>query len=279
MVMFLSSMVTMVRPGRSGSQWDFGRISCRPDGPLHTTFTGVRGGGGKLRRMRWVGIIAALALAGCSRGGSEDTMPPRPARALTGAQAHAPAPATAGALAQVPDGAQARRRLGYVDLERLAAAELPFSARAVAARVVGRAPSGATAVVKVGDGPAHAPAGPAPETSAITPAAQSAVQSCLGDALAQTIVGMGHDAALGVGLAESDDPPAGLQLRLCGAPRYIRHLHDMERALERHGVAAAEREIGEREIVAGVVAADALPPHQVLRLLAGGRELRALAWR
>jgi hypothetical protein len=199
---------------------------------------------------------------------------------LTGAQAHAPAPETAAALATIPDGPQARRRLAYVDRERLAATDLPFSARAVTASVVGRAPAGSTAVVKVGEAPAAMPGdGPPPETSAITPSAQSAVQSCLGNAVAQTIVGMGHDAAIGVGLAESGDPPAGLQLRVCGAPRYIRHIPDMQRALERGGVTAGEREIGEREIVSGVVAADALPPREVLRLLAGGRELRALAWR
>ena len=112
------------------------------------------------------------------------------------------------------------------------------------------------------------------------------MQSCLGDTLAQTILGpatMGDDAALGVGLAESADEPAGIQLRLCGAPKFIRHIHAMEKRLERDfgdlNAVIAEREIGEREIVTGVVAAEDLPPRQVLRLLAGGRELRALAWR
>jgi hypothetical protein len=133
---------------------------------------------------------------------------------------------------------------------------------------------------------AQALADAAPETSAITPAAQSAVQSCLGDTLAQTILGpatMGDDAALGVGLAESGDEPAGIQLRLCGAPKFIRHVHAMEQRLERRFTDAnaviAEREIGEREIIAGVVDAAELQPREVLRLLAGGRELRALAWR
>ena len=90
---------------------------------------------------------------------------------------------------------------------------------------------------------------------------------------------------MGVGLAESADQPAGLQLRLCGAPKYLRHLHAMERRLERRfghlGRAAviAEREIGEREIISGVIPAADLPPRQVLALVAAGRDLRSLAWR
>ncbi len=128
----------------------------------------------------------------------------------------------------------------------------------------------------------------APETSAITPIAQSAAQSCLGDTLAQTIVGpgtLGDDNALGVGLAESGDAPAGIQLRICGAPRLIRDLHAMERRLDdRFGhlgerATIEEREIGEREIVAGTIAAGALRRRDVLQLLSGGRALRALAWR
>jgi hypothetical protein len=265
--------------------------------------------------MRRLWIVALLVLAGCSSG---DPAPERVSRpALTGAQAHAAAPGTAGALTQIPDGEAAQRRLGYVAVEALGQAELPFSARDVTRRVLGAGAAalpetGVTSAVQVGDdatvlrgdvldsvdgvpsgddgvvvgAEAHALADPSPETSAITPAAQSAVQSCLGDTLAQTILGpgtMGDDAALGVGLAESQDTPAGLQLRLCGAPKFIRHIHATQKRLEaRFGDAEAvieEREIGEREIVAGVVAAGDLPPQQLLRLLAAGRELRALAWR
>jgi hypothetical protein len=265
--------------------------------------------------MRRLWIVALLVLAGCSSG---DPAPERVSRpALTGAQAHAAAPGTAGALTQIPDGEAAQRRLGYVAVEALGQAELPFSARDVTRRVLGAGAAalpetGVTSAVQVGDDAtalrgdalgsvdgvpsgddgvvvgagAQDLADPSPETSAITPAAQSAVQSCLGDTLAQTILGpgtMGDDAALGVGLAESQDTPAGLQLRLCGAPKFLRHIHAMQKRLEaRFGDAEAvieEREIGEREIVAGVVAAGDLPPRQLLRLLAGGRELRSLAWR
>ena len=130
-----------------------------------------------------------------------------------------------------------------------------------------------------------------PERSAITPGAPSAAQSCLGTTLAQTIVGparMGDDAAIAIGLAESRDAPAGLQLRICGAPHYIRHLHAMERTLKARfgdlrtadGRAAivGGQEIGEREIVAATVPADALPARRVLELLSGAGRLRALAW-
>jgi hypothetical protein len=123
-----------------------------------------------------------------------------------------------------------------------------------------------------------------PQTSAITPNAQSAVQSCLGDVLAQTIVGpaeMGADAAVGVGLAHSATEPDGLVLRICGAPRLIRHVHALEKQLQRHFEAATveEREIGEREIMTAVVDLDALPAERALALLEVGPELRALTWR
>ena len=263
-------------------------------------------------RRSWIAVV--IVLAGCSSGSPGE--PPAARPALTGAQAHAGAPGTSGALTQIPDTEATRTRLGYVAVDALAQADLPVSARAVERRVLGAGAAavpegGVTSAVQVGadatvlrgdvagldgvpsgeDGvvigmEAQALADPAPETSAITPAAQSAVQSCLGDTLAQTILGpatMGDDAALGVGLAESGDEPAGVQLRLCGAPKFIRHIHAMEKRLERDfgdlNAVIAEREIGEREIVTGVVAAEDLAPRLLLRLLAGGRELRALAWR
>lgn len=225
-------------------------------------------------------VSAALLVAGCL-GGDEPaeeaaTLPPEPV--LTGAQAQAPASTTAGTLVRVPDGAAARTRLTYADVDALRAADLPADPDRVLRQVLGRVPD---AGVTADPAPANAP----PEVSAITPVAPSAAQSCLGDTLVQTILGsktMGRDAALGVGLAVSGDAPAGVQLRICGAPHYIRDIHAMERALRARfgdGALVGEREIGEREIVFATVAAGELPERQLLRLLAAGEELRALAWR
>ena len=178
------------------------------------------------------------------------TEPQPPAPTLTGAQAHAPAPETAGALALIADGPAARRRLGYVDPDRLANTGLPV--RDVSMSVLGTTTD--APAIRVGNDVTAVADGPPPETSAITPAAPSAVQSCLGNAVAQTILGMGDDAAIGVGLTDSGE---GVQLRVCGAPHYVRHLDVMERALVRAGADATEVEIGEREIVAGVLPVDA----------------------
>jgi hypothetical protein len=226
--------------------------------------------------------FALTALAGC--GGDDDPQTlPEPRDTLTGARAQAPAPVTAGTLAQVPDSPAAQRRLAFVNFDALAATDLPLDR--IATRLLGRPVADQATAVRVGDDLAVPPATP-PQTSAITPSAQSAVQSCLGETLAQTILGpetMGDDAALGAGLAESGDAPAGIQLRICGAPRLVREIHAMERALgeafPEPGTVVGEREIGEREIVAGTVAAGAIDPARLLDLLAGGRSLRALAWR
>jgi len=229
----------------------------------------------------WLLALLLPVLAGC--GGGDDPDLPEPRDTLTGARAQAPAPVTAGTLALVPDSTAARRRLAFVNLDALAATDLPLDR--IATRVLGRQVAEQGTAVRVGDDLAAPPATP-PQTSAITPSAQSAVQSCLGETLAQTILGpetMGDDAALGAGLAESGDAPAGIQLRICGAPRLVREIHAMERALEKAFPeprnVIGEREIGEREIVAGTVAADAVDPARLLDLLAGGRSLRALAWR
>ena len=261
-------------------------------------------------RRRLLPVALALPLAGCL-GGGDDAPPDRPAAAPAATVvAQAPPSATAGTLAQVADVRAARERLAYVNLDALAASTLPVpparvldgvlgrGARVVAARDAGTTAVqvGGAATVLHGDGaPVVAGAGRAlaarlsdtrPETSAIAPGAPSAAQSCLGDTLAQTILGpatMGADSALGVGLAESGDAPAGLQLRICGAPRYLRDIHAMERALERRfGAGPArvgETEIGEREIVYAVVAARAVGRRELLGLLAAGPALRALAWR
>jgi len=258
-----------------------------------------------MRRLPLAAVLV-LPLAGCLGGGEE----PPERTAAPQVLAQAPPSATAGTLAQVADVRAARERLAYVNLDALAAAELPVPRSRVLARVLGagarvvaaREP-GATAVqvgraatvLHGGGSPVVVGARPAlaarlrdtrPETNAIAPAAPSAAQSCLGDTLAQVILGpaaMGRDSALGVGLAESGDAPAGLQLRICGAPRRLRDIHATEQRLARRFGAVPSRvgetELGEREIVHAVVAAGAVPPRELLRLLSAGPELRALAWR
>jgi hypothetical protein len=236
-------------------------------------------------RLTVASALAAAALTtACGGGGAERpaaAVPP-PDRPLRGAHAQAPPPATAATLSRVADSPAARARLGYVDRAGLRAADLPVAAADVVARVL--AP-GVRSGVRVGDEVVEPGPDAAPRTSAITPPAQSAAQSCLGETLAETILGprtMGADAALGVGLAESGDDPAGLQLRICGAPHYVRDLRATERRLERAfaGMRAriGEQEIGEREIVAATVAADDVPPARLLDLLGAGRALRDLAW-
>jgi hypothetical protein len=244
---------------------------------VHRATRGDRQAAASMRLAGSLALLPAVLLAGCL--GGDEPQPAASAPVLTGAAAQAPASTTAGTLARVADGAAARTRLAYANVDALRSAELPVAPERVLRRVLGRVPDrGAVTVPGAADAP--------PETSAITPVAQSAAQSCLGDTLAQVILGpraMGRDAALGVGLAESGDAPAGLQLRICGAPHYIRELHAMELALdERFGAAGAvigEHEIGEREIVFATVPAGAVPPRRLLSLLAAGDELRAIAWR
>ncbi len=138
----------------------------------------------------------------------------------------------------------------------------------------------------------HALSDPRPETSAITPVAQSAVQSCLGDAAAQTTLGprtMGRDSAIGVGLRASADKPAGVQLAICFAPHLRRDLHAGQRRLKREFAALRvprsrrpvieEKDIGERDILSAVIPADAIGQRKLLGLLDGGRSLRALGGR
>ena len=250
-----------------------------------------------------VAVAAALPTAGCFGGGDDDAPPEAAARdALPAAQAQPPAPTTAGTLAQVADVGPARERLAFVNLAAVAGA--PVGRAALLDRVLGPGARAAGAreagtVVRVGDAAtvlhgddgapvvrgadgalARALADPRPATSVIAPNAPSAVQACLGETVAQTLLGpgtMGRDAALGAGLAE------GGELRICSAPRLIRQIHATERALERRfrgtGATVAETEIGEREIVGAKVPADALSERALLALLGAGAPLRALAGR
>ncbi len=277
--------------------------------PLHRTFTPPRPRSATLPRMirptaldqaprgtRTRRIVASVALltaaaplAGCggSTAPSGDAAGHLSARPASPAVLRQPAaPATAGALALVPDDAAAQTRLAYADAKRLRATDLPLPAATVTTAVLGD--DARSAAIAVGSARKPFRPGAKPETSAITPAAQSAVQSCLGDALAQTILGpatMGNDAALGAGLAVSASEPQGAVVRICAAPQYVRHLGQSERALERRfvgvrGAAVEHEEIGERAIVRAVVPARRLDARAVRAIVSGGSALRALApWR
>ena len=205
-------------------------------------------------------VSAALLAAGCLGGDdpAEETATLPPAPVLTGAHAQAPASTTAGTLAQVPDGDAARTRLAYANVDALRAAELPVSADRVLRRVLGRVPAAGAIAIPAPRGPRAAGerdhAG-RPERGAVVPRRHARADRARPGT-------MGRDAALGVGLAESGDAPAGIQLRICGAPHFIRDIHAMQHALEaRFGGGASvigEKEIGEREIVFATVAADAV---------------------
>jgi len=244
--------------------------------------------------------VVALALAAC--GGSDPATPVHvaPAAPLPGAKGDPPAAAAAEALSRIADGATARRRLGYVDLGRLTEVGGATVLRSVLGPAGAAAAGSAATGTAVQVGPATvlgggrvvggsaalraALANPAPARNAIRNEAASAVLSCVGDAPAMTIVGeeaMGHDAAIGAGLRRSAEAPAGLQLVVCGAPHFRRHLFSMERRLERRygdagKPAIAVTELGEREIVSAVIPATEVPRDELRALLAGSVRLRTL---
>jgi hypothetical protein len=102
-------------------------------------------------------LLRTFAATGC--GGGTEAPPPvgaGPDRVLDGAAAQAPPSATAGTLALVPDGPQARRRLGYADLDALAAADLPVARGPLVRRVLGAGAAG-SAGTAVGTGGALKP--------------------------------------------------------------------------------------------------------------------------
>lgn len=231
------------------------------------------------RTMRRVTLLCALiVLAGCGSGSDEserDASPTPTPRALQGAQVQAPPPGSSGALVQLADSPQSRTRLAYVDDTRLAAAELPFGADEVRDRVLadGFQTSSESGIVSVGrDATEPAPAEDA-GANALAGRAVSAVQVCLGDPFAETILGpetTGENTAMGVGLAISPEDPTLVQLRICVVP-LVTELHALEQSLTRKlGKAdghVEEQEIRELDLIAGTVPAQALKPERVLELL------------
>lgn len=240
------------------------------------TFTGRARAAAMLRRsMRRLTLLALLFIAGCGSDTPEPDPSPTP-RAFQGAQVQAPPPGSSGALVQIADSVESRTRLAFVDDTRLAAAELPFSAGTVRDRVLadGFQTSSEAGIVSIGLRADEPTAARDAEANALAGRAVSAVQVCLGDPFAETIVGpetMGEGVAIGVGLAISPEDPTRVQLRVCGVP-LVRELHAFEKTMERligsRGGTVEEQEIRELDLVAGYVAADALEPGRALALLA-----------
>ncbi len=253
---------------------------------------------------RWLPVLALAALAGC--GGSKQA-PEVSASVpeLSGVQANPPAPAAAAALSRVPTSPAAEERFGYVNLARLAdvkdalgpqairravlgggadrGAEVPGARTAVQvgdATVLTKDASGEQATV-LGDGPLTAQlANRRPAVNLIQAQAQSAVQTCLGDATAEVVLGpeaLGTDIVIGAGLRPG---AGGADVVLCYAPRLIREIDAGYRRIARRydlSGQAGDTEIGEREMLAVTIPARALEDEQIRALLEGGDALRSLA--
>lgn len=253
-------------------------------------------------------LAATLFAAGC--GDDEQPIAAVPAR--LDADADPKAPAAAGTLATIADSKDARTRLGYVNADALRELGGPLPAAEIQRLVLGTAGSkrldGAEAAgqiaVQVGDAtvltaPERTVVGGSAslrsslestsfETSAITEETQSAVQSCLGDAAAQVIVGpavVGKWAAVGAGVVNDSDQPAGPKVRVCVAPHWVREVHHLEEVLGEKFPATgdpatrpvvAEVEIGEREMIGATVSLETIAPGLLRDYLAGGPELVGL---
>ncbi len=256
-----------------------------------------------------VALAATPFLSSCGSAGPDSA--PLAVERLSGDQAQ-PKPAVApGTLSRIADSPSARRRIGYVNVAELEAiADGPDSQRVMrlvlgsgAVRLEGATgrPTTATQIgdatildgetrTVVGGTPAQRSAleQTAPQPNAIEAETPSAVQSCLGDPAAQTIVGsavLGSKSAIGVSLIDTADAPSGPKLLICVAPHFFRDLHRAEGRLQRlfpsDGPAdrrpiISEQEIGEREIVGASVALDQVDPKLVDELLRGGPRLVAI---
>src|SRR5690349_20313678 len=210
-----------------------------------------------------------ILLAGC--GSSADAVAPSPTpepRELTGAQVQPPPPGASGALVQLVDSRESRTRLAYVDEARLDVAELSLRAERVRDVVLAKGfqTSSEAGIIAIGRDATEPTEAEDAEANALAGHAISAVQACLGDPFAETIIGpetMGDGWAMGAGLAASPEDPDFVELRVCGVPP-VRELHALERTFQRRigklGGLVEEREIRELDLMAGFVRADALEP-------------------
>ncbi len=248
------------------------------------------------RRSIVLPLLATAALAGC--GNDERPAQTTAARAaVPAAGTDAPRPsAVAAALARIADVPAAERRLSYVNFD-LAGDVAAVGDRRLVRRVLGDVTARSGTAVRVGDAVVRHRAGdtvirnagarlrqaledPAPTHNALTAETPSAVQSCLGDAAIEAIVGparLGYMSAIGASLR--DDGSGTDVLSVCAAPHYARDLARIERRLRRLLPAAAveEHDIGERDIVSAVVAVTEVRERLVHELLAGDAALLTLA--
>jgi hypothetical protein len=231
-------------------------------------------------------VLLLTALSACGDDGARVATADleRADQRLSGAQADPGVALAPGTLSQIADVPEAHARLGYVNVEAVAALRAPLAAPEItrlvlgpgAARLAGVAARrpvttatqvGPVTLLDAGSAQERTVVGGTsalrqrlrsrrPASSLITPETQSAVQSCLGDAAAAMIAGpalMGRKAAFGAGLRDTTEAPAGPKLLLCAAPHYVRDLARIERRLqERFGdddaPAARRPVIGETDI-------------------------------
>ena len=262
-------------------------------------------------------LICAAVVTGCGAKAEDGPVDPSAAvvPALVGAQARPAAPPASNALTQVPDGRAAQTRLGYVNLQRLSGVssalapervqravlgtgaarlqQLPAGAVQTAIQVQdatvlrgpgltqqqldGARPSGTDGLV-VGPG-AAALTDTGAQVNAIQGNAVSAVQSCIGDPVAQTVLGpatLGRDRAIGVGLQDAGGTPT---VALCFAPRLVRHIHEAQTLVARRfpGATVREEEIGERDMLLAELPLQRLGARELAALLRGGPALQRLA--
>ncbi len=261
-------------------------------------------------------LCASAALIAALSGCGDDASAPiavEPARTL--AQDTPPPALAPGVLGTTTDVPPARTRLAFVNPGALTELGGPLPADEIARLTLGKAGAARLAAVDAPAPDAVVQAGPTTlfvtgqqrvasggpasvrsdlertgaQTSLITAETPSAVQSCLGDAAAEVIVGpgvLGRMSSIGAGVVSTDDAPAGPKLLVCAAPHYARDLHATEGRLAKRfpaeGAAAgrepvvAEQEIGEREIVGAAIPLDAVKPALLRELLSGGPALTAL---
>jgi hypothetical protein len=256
---------------------------------------------------------ALLALSACGDDSRpRATVAVRPLdQKLTPAQADPAAPLAPATLATIAGVADAEAGFGFVDVAGLASLTAPLDATGISRAVLGRAAAQLAssapadtvkAVTQVGpatvlDGAARVIRGgtaamrrtlttrrPAP--SIITADLTAAIQTCLGDAVAERLLGpatVGRGAAVGVALSHVGT--ATPHLVVCASPRLVRDLGPVEARMRARlsGVATStqkpvigEVELGERDVVRGALPVAGVSAAGLRALLSGGPQLRAL---
>lgn len=261
----------------------------------------------KLLVLAAIGVLPTLTACGDSGSGA-----PIAVQGLSPEQSQPRPAVAAGALGAVADSAEARRRIGFVHPAALAEVEGPLSPSQMTRAVLGdgaaaleQAPAGTLTATQIGaatvlGGSTRTIVGGSseqrkrlavlnPETNLLQAETPSAVQSCLGDVAAETIVGpgvLGVRSAIGAAVIDTQDPPAGPKLVICATPHFYRDLGRVERRIAtlfpsdglppEDRPVIGEQEIGERDIMGAAIALDQVPASVLRNLLEGGDQLVAL---